>query len=74
MSTAGWPWHAPGFLKLQCWYACLCVHPKALDENKLVKQVLLLYMTLTIDIIGGCVLSNKMCHEFLPKKRKVMLY
>ena len=31
-------------------------------------------MTLAVDITDGCGFSNEECHEFLPKKSKVMLY
>ena len=30
-----------------------------------------LYMTLAMDIIDGCGLSNEVCHVLLPKKCKV---
>ena len=31
-------------------------------------------MTLYVDITDGCGFSNEKCHEFLPKKSKVILY
>ena len=35
---------------------------------------LFLYITLAVNKLNGCGLSNNACHEYLPKKTKIMWY
>ena len=66
---------------------CMCVHPwnyilktvpvKWSWNDQLCKEVIYSYyvpIAYTINIMKGCGLSNKVCHDWLPKDVKSMLY
>ena len=63
------------FMRLSvCVLACvrMCVSAPEAINNKW--RDIQLLIGLAIDTVNGCGLSKKVCHEFLPKNTKVMLY